>query len=69
MELMLHVIQIYGLNIIVDYSNTININFVLMIWAVVWVEQFENLESLGMQFQPYGPSKNVLIWPKRRSQL
>ncbi len=30
-----------------------------MIWAVVWVEQFENLELLGMQFQPYGPSKKV----------
>ncbi len=35
-----------------------------MIWAIVWVEQFENFELLSMQFQPYGPSKKVLIWPK-----
>jgi hypothetical protein len=59
-ELFLHVIQVFGLNITMDHSNTISIGFVLMISIIASMEQHENLQFLSLFFQLYGPSKKVL---------
>jgi hypothetical protein len=48
MDFLLHVIPIYGYNIEMDRSSTINIGFVPMTWAITLGGQHENMQILSL---------------------